>query len=393
MQLNFINNLLDLKEIKVNNLKISEDNISIFLNVTLKESTCPVCSSKTSRIADYRNQVVKDIPIHYKNTFLHIRKKRFLCSCGKKFYPKLSFLPRYHRMTNRLSAFILQELRESQSMKLVARRANVSSHTVQRIFSFLDYSNPSFIKNPPKVLSIDEFKGNAGGKKFQCILVDPIKHKILDILQDRKDSFLSSYFKKMRNRNQVEYFVTDMYSTYVNLAKVYFPKAKIVIDRFHFIRQCIWAMESVRKRIQKQLDSKLRKYFKRSKKLILAKKENLDEDSKRQLELMLLYNEDLRQAHGLKELFYKILETKSYVESKKLFIQWIDFARSSRIVEFEKCAKTYSNWFKEIVNSFEVPYSNGCVEGFNNKIKVLKRISYGYRNFNNFKRKIMHSCS
>lgn len=393
VHLNHINKLLNLKGVKVKKFEVFDDKVSIYMDVSLKQGLCPSCGNNTSKIADYRSQVVKDLPIQMRNTYLVIRKKRFLCSCGKKFYPKLDFLPKYHRMTNRLSAYILQELRGAQSMKSVAQRANVSTHTVNRVFSYVQYSSPSFLNNPPEVLSIDEFRGNAGGHKFQCILVDPIQHKVLDILKDRKDTTLTTYFKEMKNRKNVKYFVTDMYSPYVRLARIFFTNAKIVIDRFHFVRQVMWAMEGVRKRIQKDLAPSLRKYFKKSRKLLLSKKDHLKEDSRQQLELMLLYKDDLRQAHYLKELFHEVLASKSKSEAKELLSRWIAYASSSGINEFEKCAATFTNWFAEILNAFEIPYSNGCIEGFNNKIKVMKRIAYGYRNFDNFRRKIMHCCS
>ena len=61
----------------------------------------------------------------------------------------------------------------------------------------------------------------------------------------------------------------------------------------------------------------------------------------------------------------------------------------SDIPQLKECARTYQHWYVEIKNSLEVPYSNGPTEGFNNKIKVLKRISFGFRNFTNFKARIL----
>jgi transposase len=184
-----------------------------------------------------------------------------------------------------------------------------------------------------------------------------------------------------------------MWRPYVDIAKTYFRNATIVIDKYHFIRYNIWAIEKVRKRVQKNLGDKLRKYFKRSKKLILAKKDSLDQDSKRELEIMLLYSEDLRQAHYIKELFYQFTQAKNSLEARELLGKWINIARSFGIKEYISCANTLYNWRKEICNSFDVPYTNGCTEGFNNKIKVIKRNAFGFRNFNNFRTRILHCCN
>src|SRR5690606_18547768 len=137
-----------------------------------------------------------------------------------------------------------------------------------------------------------------------------------------------------KNRSDVKYFVTDMWRPYVNIAKIYFKNAKIVIDKFHFIRYNTWAIEGIRKRIQKSMVPSLRKYFKRSKKLILARYDSLDDESKKQLEIMLLYNDELRQAHYLKERFYEFTKAKSSKEARILLKQWLDMAKSSNIKEY-----------------------------------------------------------
>ena len=71
------------------------------------------------------------------------------------------------------------------------------------------------------------------------------------------------------------------------------------------------------------------------------------------------------------------------------FNKWIKRNLESDIPQLQECAKTYQHWYVEIKHSLEVPYSNGPTEGFNNKIKTLKRISFGFRNFTNFKARIM----
>ena len=68
----------------------------------------------------------------------------------------------------------------------------------------------------------------------------------------------------------------------------------------------------------------------------------------------------------------------------------IENAESSGIPEFEKCAATYRRWLKEIKNAFKYGYTNGPTEGFNNKIKVLKRVSFGIKNFQRFRNRIIH---
>jgi transposase len=247
----------------------------------------------------------------------------------------------------------------------------------------------------PEAVSIDEFKGNASTGKYQCILVDPQKHRILDILPDRTQSHLADYWRNIprKERLKVKFFVCDMWLPYAELARTFFPNAKIIVDKYHFIRQVTWAIENVRKRLQKSMPVYLRKYYKRSRKLILTRYKKLKDENKQACDLMLQYNDDLRLAHMMKEWFYDICHMESYRCQQREFDDWISNARGSGIKEFEKCAKTFQSWRKEILNAFKYGITNGVTEGFNNKIKVLKRSSYGIRNFNRFRTRILHCTS
>jgi len=281
-------------------------------------------------------------------------------------------------------------LRNLVNIKSVAEMANVSVNTVTRLLDTLSYTIPSI----PECISIDEFKGDTDTGKYQCILVDAKKRRVLDILPDRSQSHLSAYFRELNRaeRHRVKFFICDMWQPYVDLAKAYFPNAAIVIDKYHFIRHVTWAIERVRKRLQKTMPANLRKYYKRSRKLILARYESLKGESKKACDLMLLYNDDLRLAHYLKEWFYDICRENRYSYQRTAFFDWIKTAESSGISEFESCAKTFRTWSSGILNAFKYKYTNGPTEGYNNKIKVLKRISFGIRNFERFRTRILH-CS
>lgn len=388
---NCISNLLNLKGVILKSTKVFDDHIDVYIETKPADHICPCCGAVTHKVHDYRKQIIKDIPIQYKNVNIILRKRRYICSCGKKFYEKYSFLPRYHRMTNKLSFHITLELKNLVSMKEIAKRTNVSVSTVMRVFKYTNYGIP----NLPEVLSIDEFKGNTDAGKYQCILVDGKNKKVLDILPDRCQSHLISYFKKYprEQRNKVKIFICDMWQPYVDLAKAMFPNAKIVIDKYHFARQTTWAIENVRKRLQKQMPDNLRRYYKRSRKIILSRNYRLSDDNKKALELMLLYNDDLRVAYHLKEWFYDICHYDDINLQRKELSKWIQDASLSCIKEFEQCANTYRNWFEGILNAFRYGYTNGPTEGFNNKIKVLKRVSFGLKNFQRFRNRILHSLN
>lgn len=386
-----INKLLNIEDIFVKKIVHSHNSVKIFIETKASSQICPVCGVSTSRIHDYRSQQIKDLPFQTKHCYLVLRKRRYSCSCGKRFFEKYSFLPKYFQRTSRLTAFIADQLNNTESIKSIAVKSNVSATTVCRILDSISYHRPPLKDS----ISIDEFRGNAKTGKYQCILVDPKKHKVLDILPDRTQQHLISYFRDIprSERYRVKFFVCDMWQPYVDLAYAYFPNAQVIIDKYHFIRQVTWAIENVRKRLQKTMTASLRKYYKRSHKLILSRYKNLKDENKNACDLMLQYNDDLRLAHYLKEKFYSICQETKYSVQRTAFWDWIKEAETSCIPEFESCASTYRHWSKEILNAFKYGLTNGPTEGFNNKIKVLKRISYGIQNFERFRTRILHSMN
>ena len=388
----FTEKLLGLQGLNITNIEENEKSILIYAEMERKEHHCISCGTATNTVHDYREQVIKDIPAFGKLVSIVIRNRRYRCKhCGKRFLETNSFLPRYHRMTNRLSAFVIDKLRDERSFTSVAKEVNLSVTTVIRIFDTVSYPKAELTE----AISIDEFKGNTWGEKYQCILTDPVNKRVLDILPERYKPYLTSYFKQYpkETRNRVTYFVSDMWRTYSDISDVWFKNATQVIDKYHWIRQAIWAFENVRKEEQKKLSPKLKKYFKRSKSLLIKRYDSLEEEQKQQVNVMLYYSVNISKAYFYKEEFLKILSTKDTESAKKSMSEWIQSAENCGIPQFEKCADTMRNWYTGIINSFSTTITNGFTEGCNNKIKVLKRNAYGYNNFKRFRNRILHIFS
>ena len=227
-------------------------------------------------------------------------------------------------------------------------------------------------------------------KNIKQALQIPIIKKVLDILPGREQYILSDYFKRFQNRNQVEYFVMDMFSPYKDIAETYFKNATIVIDKYHWIRQVTWAFDRVRKIEQKKFYTTRRKYFKRSRFLLLKRRKYLTEEEVNQVGVMLQTSKRLATAYLLKEKFYDFVDSSDRKTALKKLKEWYIFVGTQNEPEFEKCMQTMINWQPYILNSFDCPYTNGYTEGVNNKIKVLKRNAYVMRNFKRFKNRILH---
>lgn len=382
-----IEKLLQLKDVIVTNIECSGREMHVYLRMEQRLHQCPRCGSVTSKVHDYRTQLVRDVSICGYKTVLHLRKRRHVCpGCGKRFDERIDFLPRYSQFTNRVNLQIFRQLKECRSIKSIAKDNNMSPPTAAKIVNEIDYRTAKL----PEVLAIDEFRGNAEGEKFQCILADPKNHRVVDILPTRKHEMIRHHLLGFNNRRDVRFIVMDMTGGYRSLMHELFPQAKIIVDKYHYVRQITYAIERIRIEEQKRLSDRWRRYFKKSKYLLLKDTDKLTIEDRIQLENLFRISEDLRKAYALKQQFEYVKSSTSREEAAKRLSKWIMDVQRSGLVELIKVSLTYQNWSKEILNSFEYPYTNGYIEGCNNRIKVLKRVSFGMPRFARFRRRIMH---
>ena len=393
---NRITDLLELKDVEVTEVHTLEKENHIFISIPRKKHVCPVCKQVTNTVHDYRIQPILDVPLYSKKTYLIYRKRRYRClNCDKRFYEVNSFVPRYAHTTNRLYHRLYQELHSLTSQTSIAQRYQTSPMRIRRLLDELSPALPGL----PEVLGIDEFKGNTNQTKYHCILTDLQSGKPIDILANRTEATLRTHFRKYQNTSQlsrVKIIVIDMWRSYYTVLRQVFPNALILIDRFHMVRQVMWSLENVRKRVQKELPKSLRLYFKHSRKVLLKRSDKLIVNDYIHEELirdrLLRYIPDLRTAYQLKEELLSIVADIHDPHLARMWLdQWIQKARDSKLPEFHSCIRAYLNWKEPILNAFTSSYSNGFTEGCNNKIKVIKRNAFGLRNFNRFRTRILLS--
>ena len=380
----YTSKLLNLEDVIITDVENVGDQLHIHIELPRTPHICPACKATTDHIHDYRIQVIKDIPLA-RDTFLHLRKRRYRCSCGKRFFEKNTFLPRYCRVTSRLVSEIIFSFKKLIPATEIGSRFNVSAVTAMRYFSCFNQK----VKELPEVISLDEFKGNSGGHKYNSIVVDPQSKKILDILPNRYENDLIKYFSQFSSRTKVKYFVCDMNPHFRNVANICFKQATVVADRYHVVRQVYWAMERVRKNEQDKLPDRHRKYFKKSRYLLMKPVQKLSSEEMDRLALIFEMAPRLADAYRIKNEFLSVFHLKSSAEGRPRLVDWLLSVEVMQMPEFNDCTKAYRNWFQEILNSMDVPWSNGYIEGCNNKTKVLKRVCFGMSNFNNFRKRIL----
>ena len=260
---------------------INESKQEYILDVQLpvKAHKCPCCNEKTTQIKNYRLRKV-ELGIQYNYTIIaRYNHRRYICkSCGKSFSESNPFVKRYQQLSTLFKHYLIESLGETLSYTAIAKRFNVSITTVIRYLEKMKLAKPSKL---PVVLSIDKFKGNAAGQKYQVILTDRQSGTIIDILPKRDTKAIEEYLRSFnrKKRRAVRFVVMDMSVQFRSIMEKIFTWAHIVSDRFHVVRLVNWALENVRKPEKKTLTN-YSKTLKQNKKVLLKHYTKLTERSK-----------------------------------------------------------------------------------------------------------------
>lgn len=396
------NNIIKLLNLQGKGIKVDKEFIDLknntavfYISKKIVASPCPCCGTLTKRIHDHRFQRIKHTPINDFDTFLILKKTRLLCpNCNKKFYMYYSDIvnPRF-RSSNSLFNKIIDDLKLSCSFKDIATINHVSVSLVIRYLAFFSFLMQWHITTSlPKHIGIDEFKGNCNSSKYLFHIYDLDTKETITILKSRDFSTIVNFFNNITNRNDVELVTMDLYSPFKNAVQAKLKNAVIIADRFHYTRIVAQAMDSFRLFLWRHCKGKEKKYLKNLKKILLKDIESVPKDKLFEFEEKLNHafdiSSELKYAYQLYQIFLRIKDADTYEEKCKRFKDWLSDAESSTINEFKSAAETLLKWNKEILNSFKYQYTNSSTEGKNNKIKSIKRVSFGFRNLNNFRNRI-----
>jgi transposase len=382
-----------LEETIINKTEVRGGKYIIHLEMPVKPHRCPRCSSETQRIHDYRITKLSHLKIMERMTTLFYRKRRYVCACGKRFAEQNPVVERYQRYSKEWNQMAQMRAVKGKTFKETAVQYGTSVSTIIRRFDRIVPQGLKEKQSLPSTIAIDEFKGNAGGDKFQLIIANAVTKQPIDILPNRKKATLKGYLRK--HGADVNLVVMDMSHSFKAAVQDTLSKPVIVADRFHFVRYIYWAMEKVRIRIQKEWNDYDRKRIKKKRFVFLKQSRDLTEDDQWHLNRYFEFSEELKVAYELKEKFCRWFEQAKEMGEKALqqtkdqleaFYKEVELAG---IPEFERTISTYKNWQTEILNAFSFGYSNGFVEGLNNLTKVIKRNAYGFRSFKRLRAKIL----
>ncbi len=392
-ELNIFNKIIKFPELKVKDYQFIEGfGVVLTVEKVEKKSCCPRCGKKSERLHQNHQYLVRDLSQAEHHVYLKVNRRQLKCAyCQKPFSEEFDFVEKTRTYTKRLAEKIIREVIESD-VKNVAERNGLSEKEVETIlkekFSDLKTEKPLGLKK----LGIDEIAWIKGHKNYCAVLVDLETRKPVDILEKRTQECLSKCFEAWGREvlDGIEEVSIDLWSGYKNLVKNLMPKAEIIADRFHVMKLVNDELDAERKALKRKL-KKVKKKVKRDK-LILAitnskysllkNEKDLNDEQKEKLKQVKEVFPELGDMHRLKEEFIKTFEKRdSEVIGLLNLADWLRDATS----KFPNSCGTIIRWLGEIIPYFKNRTTQGILEGINNKLKLIKRKGFGFKNFDNFR--------
>lgn len=388
-----VEQILNLPDMKVLDFQeIEGEEIIITIEKSVNYSTCPSCGQNTQSIHQNHWRMIHDLSWSKKPVLLKINRRQFKChKCKKVFSEKLDFVDKSKGYTKRLATDIVQQVLNS-NIHSVAERNGLSDEEVESMLKKQASQILNINLSQVKKLGIDEIALVKGQGNYLAVLVDLDTHKPIEIVQSRRIEDIREVIAGwgFEVLNQIEEVSIDLWSPYKSLVEDLMPNANITADRFHVMKQVNDELDRMRKTEKKaamSLEDKSEKSrqleaLTKSKYSLIKNEDSLNEKQKSKLNSVLEVSPTLAKMHTLKEQFRQIFETtKSWGDSITQLLDWMYDARSY----FPKSLGTMVRWFGEIVGYFDGRTTSGTVEGINNKLKLIKRLGYGFRNFSNFR--------
>jgi transposase len=325
---------------------------------------------------------------------LKIKARKFLClRCSRYFNERFSgILPR-RRSTETFRIEVFERHEGGVSQRALSLTHQLSPATIERWYHDFIAARVKELKSrpAPRVLGIDEhfFTKKKG---FATTFCDLSHHKVYNLTLGRSEAALKPYLQRMPERHRTKVVVMDLSETYRSIAKKYFPNAMIVADRFHVVRLVnhqflkAWSLIHPDGRKNRGLLSLMRRH-----------EHNLSPEQKRSLEGYLSTYPVLQEIYEFKQRLCRILATKSVsqVSARPIvydFLEMIGQLKATTLEPLRQLGQTLYSWRNEIARMFRFTKTNGITEGFHNKMEMLSRRAYGFRNFENYRMRVLALC-
>jgi transposase len=366
----------------------------VFVEKTSEFEVCPKCAMPSRSVYDHREVVVKDSPLRSKHVLLHIRKRRLWCKqCQKPFTEPVPGIRKGARTTERYCREVLWACENFTDLSAVRRAYRCSGGFLySNLYRMLELRRRRLLSYPwPKVLGIDEhfFRRDRryGGREFVSVIVDHIHKRMFELVKGRTAAELEAALAHIPGRENVLLVTIDMCDPFKKFVTGFFPNARLVADKFHVLRLLNPAINRQRRLITGDKRSlEVRRW-------LLRNGKDLDSNQRFLLNRWLDGFPELCELYHLKEALHGFYRIRGRRRAERALIGMTDRMARSSLIEVHTLRRTLLKWRHEILAYFDTRLTNGRTEGFNNKAKLIKRRGYGYRNFGNYRLRLLNACA
>jgi transposase len=243
----------------------------------------------------------------------------------------------------------------------------------------------------PSILGIDEHSLHRR-QRFATTFCDLKNHRVFDITPGKSDADLQGFLGGLRGRDKVRVVCIDLSRSYRALIQRWFPRAMIVADRFHVVRVVMRHLLGIARQVYPQLAWKLSWLN-----LLRTRGDRLDPAQRLRLAAVFRQQPALEPIYQLKERLCALLCRRSQTKAQcqALVAELLGFIQTLTTSGFDLAktlAQTLSDWREEIARMWRFTRNNGITEGFHRKMKLIQRRAYGFRNFNNYRLRVIAQC-
>lgn len=385
------NKILGISSLSIVSFKKDKEKIFFHLKPRRKTAFCPNCKYRSKYLHSFLSKrIIKHGLILGKFCLIVFSPRRFFClRCKKVFTERLSIVEKYQRATNKHKKEVIFNL--SEKSFLSGKRFFKSSYHTQRRWLKQIIANKIFNfskeekENTPFVLGIDEV--SFSGKEMLTTIGNITKKRLKGILTSKRKSDLRKILKNLspKTKSLIKEVVIDMCFLYKKTVEETLPNTKIVVDKFHLIYDANRRIEDERLFLQQIYKTKISKYP------LIKPKEKITEKERIILENIFKQYPEIKLFYLTKERLRDLYQQKTKEKAEENLRLIISYLKSSDHGELIKWGRTLFNFKDQILNYWNSYSTNGFMEGINNKIKLTKRISYGFKNKQVFIYKVMLS--
>ena len=349
-----------------------------------KPRFCGHCGGKAERVHEQTWRTVRDLPLFDARTYLKVLVYRVWCErCGGPKRMQIDWLDEHQRVTRRLANSIIQ-LCTVLAIRHVARFYGLHWHTVKRIdkralrrrLEPADWSNV-------RQIGVDEFALHKG-HRYATVVVELPHKRVLWVGPGRSRADFRPFFQRLgpKGCERLQAVVMDMNSAYDLEVQAHCPNAEVVYDLYHVVAK--YGREVIdRVRVDEanrlRDDRPARRVVKSARWLLLRNRSNVADADQVRLDELLAANRKLMTVYVLKDDLKQLWQYRHAGYAHRFWRQWYNRAVRSRIKPLVTFAKRLKGYLAGILAHCRWPLHTSVLEGINNRIKVIKRMAYGFR--------------